>query len=361
MTEQLKGMRPFRIAVAAAALALAPITAFAQDSNNFAPGWILQPETSALRFQSVKNQTKVESSSFATYTGLIDDTGLATIKVALDSVDTKVDLRNVRMRFLMFETFKFPEATISMQIDPATISDLEEVRRKVMMTPYTIDLHGVTVEKEAEIAVTLLDNNKVSVTSATPISLPLTDFDLMGGHEKLQNAAKVTIIPSATVTFDFIFDRASSPEVFNVARAEQEGEELIENAALEEDGDFSTEACKGRFEIMSRTDNIYFASGGARLEGRSAPLLDSIAEIAKRCPSLVVQIIGHTDSDGTETNNQRLSEARAQSVRDYLQGTGVAPTSVMSVGVGESQPAFPNDTPANKRKNRRIEFKALSS
>ncbi|MEM7471966.1 MAG: OmpA family protein [Pseudomonadota bacterium] len=361
MTNSSKGALTLRSALAAAALAVTSCAAVAQDNNAFEPGWVLSSDTSVLRFQSVKNETKVESSSFGSYTGFIDDTGLATIKVALDSVDTNVDLRNVRMRFLMFETFKFPEATITMQIAPETIADLEDVRRKVMDVSYTIDLHGVSVEKEAEIAVTLLDNDKVSVTSATPISLALEDFDLMDGREKLQNAAKVAIIPSATVTFDFTFDRATSPEAFKIARAEKEGDALLQNAALEQDGDFTVDACKGRFEIMSRTDSIYFASGGSRLEDRSAPLLDSISEIAQRCPNLVVQIIGHTDSDGSEANNQRLSEARAQSVREYLQSTGVSPTSVMSVGVGETQPAFPNDTPENKRKNRRIEFKALSS
>lgn len=349
-----------RSIAAISALAMMPFGAMAQD-NAFAPGWLLDAESSALRFQSVKNLTKVESSSFALYSGEINEDGLATIKVALDSVDTNVDLRNVRMRFLLFETFKFPEAVITMQIDPAVVADLEQVRRKVVMMPYTITLHGFTVEKQAEIAITLLENNKVSVTSGTPISLALADFDLIGGMEKLQEAAKVDIVPSATVTFDFTFDRVQTSEDFQLATLETEAVAAPGAAAIEDDGDFSVEACKGRFEIMSRTDSIYFNSGAARLDERSAPLLDSISEIAKRCPALVVQIIGHTDSDGSEQNNLRLSEARAEAVRWYLQQTGIEPQRLMSIGLGEANPAFPNDTVENKGKNRRIEFLALSN
>lgn len=348
-----------RASIAGLALAVSPIAAAAQD-NPFAPGWILDTDISALRFQSVKNATKVESSSFSTYKGSIDDAGVATIKVKLDSVDTKVDLRNVRMRFLMFETFKFPEAVIKMDIDPASLADLQEVRRKVMVMPYTISLHGVTSAREAEIAVTLLDDNKVSVTSATPISIPVADFELQAGLQKLEEAAKVVIVPSATVSFDFTFDRAESPESFKLASGAIEDGLALASTAIEEDGDFSTEACKGRFEIMSRTDSIFFGSGSAQLDDRSAPLLDSITDIISRCNNLVVQVIGHTDSDGSEQVNQILSEARASSVKAYFETAGVEQNRLIAVGNGEASPAFPNDTPENKSRNRRIEFVALS-
>ena len=97
--------------------------------NPFAPGWTLQSDASTIRFQSVKKQTKVESSTFATFDGEVDENGLATIRVLLDSVDTKIDLRNVRMRFLFFETFQHPVATINVQMTPDLLADLENVRR----------------------------------------------------------------------------------------------------------------------------------------------------------------------------------------------------------------------------------------
>jgi len=126
----------------AAGLAFAPMS-MAQE-NPFAPGWALNAEASNIRFQSVKKQTKVESSSFATFSGSIEEDGRATIKVLLDSVDTKIDLRSVRMRFLFFETFKFPEATITLQLSPDMISGLKVARRMSLIVPYVFDLHGVT-------------------------------------------------------------------------------------------------------------------------------------------------------------------------------------------------------------------------
>jgi outer membrane protein OmpA-like peptidoglycan-associated protein len=276
----------------------------------------------------------------------------------MDSVDTNVDLRNVRMRFLFFETFQYPEATITMQLDPAQLEDLPDVRRKVMMVNYTIDLHGVTQDREAEIAVTLLDDNTVSVTSATPISLAVADFNLDGGIAKLEEAAKVDIIPSGTVTFDFTFNRADSAQGY-VTAANEMNTEAGFNVAVEEEGNFSLASCENRFDTMSLTDNIYFARGSSRLDGASEPILNSIVEIVNRCPELAIRVDGHTDSDGSDIINQTLSEARARSVRAYLVEAGADGQRVDAVGFGETVPVVANTSAENKQRNRRIEFSVL--
>lgn len=345
-------------ALVVAVMLIAPITASAQD-NPLAPGWLLDSESSVLRFQSIKNSTKVESSTFATYIGTIDQNGLATIRIGLDSVDTNVDLRNVRMRFLLFETFQFPEATINMQITPEMLENLTEVRHKIVTAPYAISLHGVTAQREAEVALTLLDNDTVLVTSGTPISVPAADYALADGIQKLEEAAKVVIIPSATVSFEFLFHRAQSAEYFTAAATEMAAIAGLGVDALEAAGDFSVEACEGRFEIMSRADNIYFPAGTSRLEDRSAAFLDSIVEIVNRCPDLTIRIAGHTDSDGSADINQSLSEARASSVLIYLIDAGVDERRMRSVGLGETEPVAPNDTDENKQRNRRIEFSVI--
>jgi outer membrane protein OmpA-like peptidoglycan-associated protein len=348
-----------RQACLAGLICFAPQHALAQD-NIFAPGWTMNAEASTLRFQSVKNETKVEFSTFGSYAGTIDENGVATVRILMDSVDTNVDLRNVRMRFLLFETFQFPEAVVTMQLDPAQLEDLVDVRRKVMMANYTIELHGVISEREAEIAVTLLDDNTVSVTSSTPISLPTADFALDGGVAKLEEAAKVQIIPSATVTFDFLFNRAGSAAEYVTASNEMAVDAGLISVALEDEGDFSLEACKGRFEIMSRTDNIYFGVGSARLEGQSSLILDSIVDMVNRCPELAIRVDGHTDSDGSEVANQALSEARARSVRAYLVEAGADGTRIEALGFGETVPVVANNSAENKQRNRRIEFSVIN-
>lgn len=345
-------------AALAGLIALGPQAAAAQE-NIFAPGWTMDTETSSLRFQSVKNETRVESSTFASYAGTIDENGLATVRIAMDSVDTNVDLRNVRMRFLLFETFQFPEAVITMQLDQEQLASLRDVRRQVMVAPYTIELHGITSEREAEIAVMLLDDDTVVVTSGTPISLPITDFGMDDGVAKLEEAAKVDILPSATVTFDFTFNRSQSPDNFEITSAELVFAAGLEDAALEDDGDFSLEACVGRFEILSRTDNITFATSSAVLDDSSNALLDSIVDIIDRCPELTIRVDGHTDSDGSASLNQALSENRAGSVRDYLVAAGADSARVDAIGFGETAPVVENTSAENKLRNRRIEFSVV--
>ena len=342
-----------------AALMLLALGQQAQAQNNpFAGGWTLQPEMSKLNFQSVKKQTVVESSSFATLQGSIAPDGTTEVKVLLDSVDTKIDLRNVRMRFLFFETFKFPEATISTQIDASMLSDLETVRRKTVPVTYTMTLHGVTNSNEAEVAVTLLTPDLVSVASTTPISISVADFDLLEGLGKLQEAANVDIIPSATVSFDFMFARNQTSAQTQPAQTETVAPASV---ALEAEGNFDREACKGRFEILSRTGNIYFGSGSSRLDPKSEPLLNSLANIVSRCPDMVVEVGGHTDSIGSNATNLRLSEARAEAVRRYLLDQRLNAQALVSKGYGENAPIASNETAEGRQKNRRIEFRVISN
>jgi OOP family OmpA-OmpF porin len=335
-------------------------------ADPFARGWSLDPATSTLRFQSVKNETKVEQSSFAAIAGAIEEDGTATLRVSLDSVNTGVDLRNVRMRFLFFETYQFPEAVVTTRIDPALLADLPQVRRKHVPLTFTLDLHGVKKETQTTVVVTLLSDDLVSVASDAPISIAAADHNLELGVTKLEEAAGVSLIPSATVSFDFTFRRRGSapPPALEVAALPGDGASQARaygaavspaSTALETAGDFDREACLGRFEILSKTDSIYFSSGSAALDERSEPILRTVLDIVGRCPGMTVEVAGHTDADGSQAVNQSLSELRARAVGEYLTAHGIEPARIRAVGYGEAKPAFPN-TAATKWRNRRIEF-----
>ena len=140
----------------------------------------------------------------------------------------------------------------------------------------------MTKSLETEVAVTLVGEDIVAVSSTAPISIATSDFNLDGGIKKLEEAANVAIVPSATVTFDFLFSKNMPARQV----AEETKPEVTEAAAtaIEPEGNLDEEACKGRFEILSRTDNIYFASGSARLDARSEPLLDSLVDIIRALP-----------------------------------------------------------------------------
>lgn len=341
-----------RLMVIAALLAM---PALAQEAP-FAPGWTLT-EGSVLRFQSIKHVVKpetntdtmkAESSIFAGLAGEIAPDGNATLHVMLDSIDTTIDLRNVRMRFLFFETFRFPEALITAKLDAAALSDLPTLRRKSVHLAFTLDLHGVQKQLEADVMVTQLADDRVVVTSTVPIPILAADFGLSEGITKLQEAAKLEIVPLGTISFDLVFARkGGAAPAAPVAEAAK---------PLETAGNFGLEECTGRFEILSRSGNIQFRSASARLLDSSSALLDQVADIALRCPGLRIEVSGHTDSDGPPADNQRLSEARAQAVADYLVAKGLTADRFVVKGYGEDKPAFANDSAANKARNRRIEF-----
>lgn len=357
-----EGMSTLRSACFVLLLSFAASLAFVQPSfgqeSPFQNGWTLKRDASSIRFQTVKNVTKVESSTFADFEGGIDETGKAKIIVFLDSVDTKIDLRNVRMRFLLFETFQFPQAVISAQIDPALLSDLPSTKRKFIPLKFNMELHGAQASFDTEVSATLLSDDLVAISSTVPISIPTSAFNLDGGVKKLEEAAKVTIIPSATVSFDFVFaHNGAEAKTAETAETDSAADaRLAASKALEPKGNFDVEACKGRLEILSRTDNIYFASGSARLDARSEPLLNSIVDIVSRCPDLIIEVSGHTDSDGSAPSNMKLSELRAAAVAQYLASKDIPKERIRSVGYGETRPVASNQTAEGKHRNRRIEF-----
>jgi OmpA-OmpF porin, OOP family len=107
-------------------------------------------------------------------------------------------------------------------------------------------------------------------------------------------------------------------------------------------------------------ENIYFDSGSPKLKPESFSSLDNFVEGMLYNKKLVVEIQGHTDSDGDEDLNLKLSQQRAESVRNYLISKGVAANRMTAVGYGESVPVATNDTTEGKQKNRRTEVKIIS-
>lgn len=348
----------FSCLLAACIMLNAAVDASAQSVDPFENGWTLDTSVSELRFMSIKKGNLAETNNFATISGLITQDGKAQIRILMDSVDTKVDLRNVRMRFLFFETFLHPEATITVDLDPEQLTDLHNTRRKMIDVEYTVSLHGVTVTNTAEIAVTLINNDRVTVSTTTPIAVTLAEHNLEAGRQKLQEAANVDIAPLGIVSFDFVFDRSSPgtpPDTAMLTNVVAPGA-----AALETKGNMDREACEGRFEILSRTGSIYFSTGSARLDVKSTPLLDNLHDIVNRCPDLAIEVGGHTDSDGSEVANQRLSERRAAAVASYLQSKGIPASRMKAIGYGETQPLVANTSQENKARNRRIEFSVIN-
>ena len=102
---------------------------------------------------------------------------------------------------------------------------------------------------------------------------------------------------------------------------------------------------------------ILFNSAKATFQQQTFPVLQSIVAILKEYPSSNFSIEGHTDSDGKDAANQKLSEDRAAAVKNYLIENGVEASRLTSAGFGETMPIASNKTKAGKAQNRRVEVK----
>ena len=105
--------------------------------------------------------------------------------------------------------------------------------------------------------------------------------------------------------------------------------------------------------------NIFFETNRSVITPLSYPALDRVINFMKKNPGIKVEIDGHTDSVGSEAYNQRLSQARAQAVVEYLVKHGISIDRLVAKGFGESKPVAPNTTPEGRAKNRRVEFRIL--
>lgn len=106
-------------------------------------------------------------------------------------------------------------------------------------------------------------------------------------------------------------------------------------------------------------NNVFFDSGKSQLRPESFAELDRLVAIIKQYPNLRVEISGHTDSRGSMSFNQRLSQQRAQSVVDYIVSKGVNLAQIVAKGYGPTQPRAENTTAEGRQLNRRVEAKIL--
>ncbi len=112
-------------------------------------------------------------------------------------------------------------------------------------------------------------------------------------------------------------------------------------------------------KLNAYAKTILFNSGKATFQQQTFPVLQSIVAILKEYPSSRFSIEGHTDSDGKDAMNQKLSEDRAAAVKNYLVENGIASDRLSSVGYGESKPIDTNKTKKGKANNRRVEVKLV--
>jgi OmpA-OmpF porin, OOP family len=118
------------------------------------------------------------------------------------------------------------------------------------------------------------------------------------------------------------------------------------------------EVKKEKIEIKQQ---VHFATAKSRVLPDSFPLLDDVVLVLRDYPKMRISIEGHTDSVGPEAGNMRLSQRRADAVRDYVTAKGIDAARLETAGYGPTRPIASNKTERGRAQNRRTEFRIVSS
>jgi polyisoprenoid-binding protein YceI len=187
-SKQSNRVKAWRLPLALAALLVAG-SSWAQ--------WQLDSGSSAVNFVSIKNDSVAENHRFGSLSGDISADGAVTLTIVLDSVDTGIEIRDQRMREVLFETVKFPAATVSARVDPAILKSAPAGDTVSVDLPIKLALHGI--EKELVIPVLVVGDagGSLQVFTPRPVLLNAGDFGLAAGIAALQQIAGLQAISTA--------------------------------------------------------------------------------------------------------------------------------------------------------------------
>jgi outer membrane protein OmpA-like peptidoglycan-associated protein len=107
---------------------------------------------------------------------------------------------------------------------------------------------------------------------------------------------------------------------------------------------------------LNMPGNITFATNSADLNANFFEVLNSVSLVVNEYNQTVIEVAGHTDSTGSDSYNQQLSERRASAVAAYLGTRSVRTDRIITVGMGEGRPVASNDTDTGRQQNRRVEL-----
>lgn len=173
--------------------------------------WTLDNEASRLTFVSTKAGSAAEVHTFGALEGEVDADGNATIVIDLKTVDTAIEIRDERMREMLFETSTYPTATLAAVVDLGAVESIAVGATEVMTTEGQLGIHGTSVSLTIDMTVARLDENRVLAISRNPLVVNASQVGLLAGVEKLREIAGLpSISPAVPVNFMLAFERNGS-------------------------------------------------------------------------------------------------------------------------------------------------------
>lgn len=168
--------------------------------------WQLNAEHSTISFVSVKKEKVGETHVFTDFSGSISQQQ-ANIIIKPDSVDSKVPIRNERMREFLFETGTYPTIAVSSAIGDV-IAGLKKGQPSHVQLPATLTLHGVEKAITLDVYVSKNGKNTLSVVSAQPVIIKAATFNLVEGINKLSElVGGLPIVTAVPVNFVLTFSK----------------------------------------------------------------------------------------------------------------------------------------------------------
>ena len=168
--------------------------------------WSLNNEVSVLSFVSIKKNTIGETHRFNQLAGTISANGMFKASINLASVDTNIPIRDERMKSMLFDVAKFPQAEITGKAaDIFRAPALGEIR--IDAVKLQLAVHGKTVELETKLRVVGIGQRGLLVSTIEPLLIDAAALGYTEGIEKLREVAQLpSISPVVPVTFSLVFD-----------------------------------------------------------------------------------------------------------------------------------------------------------
>ena len=160
---------------------------------------------SKVGYVSIKNNAIAEHNVFSGVTGSLSKKGQLKINIDLSTVETRVDIRNQRMRELFFEVTQYPQAVVTAELDVQELAQIDSGAPLEIVKPFTLSLHGVEATAEAHLRVVAV-GGRAWVSTVRPILISAADFGLEGGVSALQKIAGLEAIAAVVpVSVDLKF------------------------------------------------------------------------------------------------------------------------------------------------------------
>mgnify|MGYP001189698050 CR=1 FL=1 len=171
--------------------------------------WELDAEKSALTFVSTKATNIAEVHRFTDLSGAMDGEGEVTIKIGLGSVDTGIEIRDDRMRDMLFDTGHYENATLVADVDLERLDELGLGQSMELTIEGILSLHGESATLNIEVIVARLSSSTLLVTSKRLVVVNALAFKLAEGVEALRKIAGLPSI-SLAVPVSFVLEFEAS-------------------------------------------------------------------------------------------------------------------------------------------------------